>query len=682
MESIESPTESPPPSRLRAVIACAVLAALVWTTYANSLEGPFTFDDWHVIPQNPAVRDPGNIPEFFQDISLFSILASNRDYRPLFMTSMTLCWWAGDGKYLPFHLTSIALHMAVVLLLFGVLRRLLRQESAHPGGLRPGSVDFAAWLGAALFAVHPLATESVVYISSQSVPLAACFLLLSFFLFLRVYTGSRQGTGSWVLRVASWCAYGLALFSKPIAFVLPLVLVLWDLLLGRQSTGASGVRDAIGGLRKHLPFAVLSGLYLLVRKAVFDAPFGGTEPIRGFFEHALTQIRAIAVHYFHLAALPIGQNVDLAYPVSESIVDGRVLLAGAVCFAIAALLWRFRRHRSLVFWCLWFPAGFLITSYGVVLRQVTNEHRAYIPLVGFCAAMALVLAKTRDALPIRISDMSIGSRAGRALLTTLTVVLLVGLGSATHLRNRVWSSGLTLWENAAQNGGTWRAHMNYALALEEAGRAEESLFEFQRAVEIGPYAFAHLNLGLAYIRRGQGDKGLSHLRTATRLFPESPDTHLHLGVGLIETGNFEEAETELREALRLRPESMRARNELARLFEKRLATDDAAPLLREIVELNPKDVALRFRLAFALQKLGERTEAIEHYKQLLALDPAHMQGTFNLAYAYMKGESRDEWTQSRKLFLKTLDLKPDYHECLSHLETVNRKLGLEQDADR
>ena len=65
----------------------------------------------------------------------------------------------------------------------------------------------------------------------------------------------------------------------------------------------------------------------------------------------------------------------------------------------------------------------------------------------------------------------------------------------------MWSSTLTLWEDAALHGGTWRAHMNYALALESAGRPVEALAEFEQAVELGPYAFAYLNLGLAQPQR-------------------------------------------------------------------------------------------------------------------------------------------------------------------------------------
>ena len=115
--------------RRRTLIRGVLLAVLAWVAYGSSLNSPFLFDDWHVIPENPGVRGPANIPSFFVDASKFSVLEGNRDYRPLFLTSMALCWWLGDGATLPFHLVSVTLHMGSVLLLFLICLRLFSPGS-------------------------------------------------------------------------------------------------------------------------------------------------------------------------------------------------------------------------------------------------------------------------------------------------------------------------------------------------------------------------------------------------------------------------------------------------------------------------------------------------------------------------------------------------------------------------
>jgi len=65
---------------------------IVWLLYANSLQVPFHFDDWHVIPENPAVRGPADIPSFFTDVSTFSVVPGTRDYRPVFLSAMALAY--------------------------------------------------------------------------------------------------------------------------------------------------------------------------------------------------------------------------------------------------------------------------------------------------------------------------------------------------------------------------------------------------------------------------------------------------------------------------------------------------------------------------------------------------------------------------------------------------------------
>ena len=106
----------------RVFVKAIILAGLVWAVYANALAGRFVFDDWHVIPQNPSVHLLANVASFFVDVTHFSVLVGNQDYRPVFLTSMAFAWWLGEGSTLPFHLISVTLHMANVLLVFFIAR--------------------------------------------------------------------------------------------------------------------------------------------------------------------------------------------------------------------------------------------------------------------------------------------------------------------------------------------------------------------------------------------------------------------------------------------------------------------------------------------------------------------------------------------------------------------------------
>jgi tetratricopeptide (TPR) repeat protein len=668
--------------KIHAFLKFAFLAALVWLAYWGSLHGPFAFDDWHVIPQNPSVRGPSDIPSFFKDPTTFSLLVANRDYRPVFLTSMALCWSAGGGSTFPFHVVSVFLHMSNVLLLFLILRRCFASGRDHPGAWAVPHAEWAALLASTLFAVHPLASESINYISSQSVPLAALFYLLSFYLFCTVYD-ERDGSSGWSSRgrrVACYMAYFLALLSKPIAITLPLILVLWDLLIGGRTPQPEGGSPSawmrsLFRIRKHLPFVAVTILYLSIRSVVLSGSPGPTEAVRPILTHYLTQASALVFFYFKLALVPLGLNVDPEYPLATSFLDPRVMVSLAVLAILAGLLVRFRRHRVLVFWSLWFPSCLLITTFAVVLPQVVNEHRVYLSLAGFCAVVGLLFFQLWSSFPITLLDLSIGARSGRRLIGALMLGGLVALAFATQERTRVWSSDLTLWEDSVQHGGSWRPHMNYALALEAAGRSDEALEHFEEAVELGPYAFPHLNLGNALITRGDYDRGLSHLRTAVQLWPSLPEARLYLGYGLGRAGLVEEAEQEMLAALDLRPDYLKGHEYIARLYEEQGEADKALAAYQRLYDLGTRDPDVLFRLGFAHQKRGDREQAIRIYEELLEVAPAHRQGNFNLAYAYKNGDSPAEWSRSATLFRQVLSIDPDYHEALHHLATTQWNLG-------
>jgi tetratricopeptide (TPR) repeat protein len=285
-----------------------------------------------------------------------------------------------------------------------------------------------------------------------------------------------------------------------------------------------------------------------------------------------------------------------------------------------------------------------------------NEHRVYLSLAGFCGVAGFLLVRLATVFPVSIFDFSIGRRSGRALVASVALVFAVGLGIETRHRNTVWSSHLNLWQDAALNGGTWRAHMNYGLALEGAGRKDEALAQFEEAVRLGPYAFAHLNLGHARVKRGDVARGITHLRTAVRLWPSAPEPHLYLALGLDRQGKAAEAEREYQRAIAIRPRYLKAYRYLARFLERRGRLAEALAELQRLRAIDPSAAALEkqidrlgqrlsalrtpnggdlFREAFALQKNNYRGRAIERYEQLLALNPDHRQGAFNLAYAYL-----------------------------------------------
>ncbi len=680
------------------------LLVFVGAIYWSSLNGPFVFDDWHVIAENPSIRQLNNIPLFFVDQTHFSILSGNQGYRPIFLTSMALCWWAGGGAPLPFHLLSMVLHASNAFLLILICCVAFTKSSDPKGGLSSSSVEWGAWLSGALFALHPLATESINYASSQSVPLASAFFLISLYLFMAVYSGAESFSrrAKWVYLCVCYVSYGLALLSKPIAISLPVIVLLWEFLghYVHESIQKAWKQWWKAHWKRFVPYVVISMAYLWVRSAVVLGPFGGPEFIRPIFDHYLTQTKALVFYYLKLSLLLGKQNVDVVYSISNSLFDLQVIAALVFLCGIIWTLVLFRHQRNVVFWSLWFPVCLFLTTYGVVLRQVVNEHRVYLSLAGLCALFGFLAVKGWEQL--QSSGVVFGQRKVLSYAASFGVVIgLMGMAYHASARSNVWESRLTLWGDAARNGGTWRAHMNYGIQLRGMGRLQESAEWLERAVENGPYAFAHINLGLTYFELGETDEALGHLYSATMGWPMAPEPWFYLGYVQNKIGDYVRAELNYLRALKLRPRYLTALRELADFYAAQKLQEDERIVLQYILALDSTQLWARSRIgefenfqssldstasarlftqALLLQHLGSSDLAIQRYERLLLHEPGHRQGTFNLAYAYMLQGGSGSLIKSAGLFKKVLEIEPLYVEALHHLATVLWKVGEKEEA--
>src|SRR4030067_3703612 len=142
--------------------------------YINSLSGDFIWDDIEQIVDNPVIKDIRNIPSFFTS-DLWRLIENptigSYYYRPLFLLSLTLDYSLWNLNPLGYHITNLILHAINSLLIYQIGRRLFLHNAP-------------AFLGAALFAVHPVHTESIAWISGRTDPITAVFFLLSFYRYI------------------------------------------------------------------------------------------------------------------------------------------------------------------------------------------------------------------------------------------------------------------------------------------------------------------------------------------------------------------------------------------------------------------------------------------------------------------------------------------------------------------
>jgi len=428
-----------------------LLAGAVVAVYLNSFLGVFQFDDFNVVVDNGGVH---TWSAFFAGLP--------RGIRPLLKFTYTLNWTSGLGLF-GFHLVNVGLHLANAVMLFLL--------ASWIGG--PSVSRFAALFPALLFAVHPVQTEAVTYISGRSVSLMAFFYLGSLLAYLR----GRERGNRFLLYLASPILFLLAAASKEVALTLPFALVLCE--ASRQER--DGWRKALRSQAVHWGLLVALAVLFLVHvgygrllEACFD--------IRDAAANLFTQVHGIGYLLSRLV-MPHALNIDPDLPVfsgvSLRLLPGTLLLAMLLAAGILGM-----KNRSLAgFGVLWFFLHLVPTNSFIPRLDVANDRQLYLASWGLFLGVGAWADRLREKRIARWVEV-------------VSVVLVIALGAFTVSRNMVYRSEVALWEDTSrQSPGKGRVWNNLGYAYQQVGRFRDAEAAYLRALEIDPgYALALGNL--------------------------------------------------------------------------------------------------------------------------------------------------------------------------------------------
>jgi tetratricopeptide (TPR) repeat protein len=408
----------------------ALLAAVTVVAYLPSLVGPFQFDDYNVIVHYPTVHSWSALLEH-----------AGAGVRPALKASYALNWML-DPAPVGFHLFNIALHALNAVLLFLIGMRIRVQvPNAAP----------VAFVAALLFALHPMQTEAVTYISGRSSSLMAAFYLSA----LLAYLANRP----WPL---SALLFALALATRETAVTLPAALLLVELCRGTPWRSIARRQAA------HWLLLAGAGAVVLFNARYFELLAYGFGS-RSLADNLLTQIGGVSYLVWHLVSLQ-GLNIDPALPTlhqwTPALALQLALLLALLTLGIASL----RRRPWLAFGILWFFLHLAPTNSIVPRLDVANDRQVYLACWGLFFALCVQLA----ALP-------------PATLRAAAAALCILFAGASVLRQADYASEIALWE-ASVRSSPWnaRAHNNLGYAYYEAGRKPEARREIRAALRLDP----------------------------------------------------------------------------------------------------------------------------------------------------------------------------------------------------
>ena len=618
------------------VLLIALLGLIV---YSNTFDVPFVFDDVPYIVNNPTIKDFG----YFIDTSKadgLKIATVTRRYLDTRYVGF-LSFWAnyklGGLNPQGYHAVNITLHVLCSLLLYVIVRLTFGTPALKGSALDPHQ-RLIALFTALLFAVHPLQTEAVTYISQRVGLLAAFFYLGS----VASYAGSRLTAGrstKYIFYVLCLVSAFLAMKSKENAFTLPLALVLYELLFLK----ASSRKRMLLLFPLLLTMVIIPFEYISERleqgglsSAMSEASRLDTDMPRT--DYMLTQFTVIAT-YMRLIVLPVGQNLDYDWSEYHSVLDPLVMLSFVLIMATLSLacflLYRSRRGdgslRLAGFGIIWFFLALSVESGAIPISELIFEYRVYLPSAGFFVAAVTSIFVVVHKLKGR------WQAAGQAAVAALSILTITFMGVA-YARNTVWQDAVSLWADAVRKSPKKaRPHNNLGLAYLHKGLTDTAFEYLLVAVKLDPdFADAHNNLGLAYIYNGMPDKGIKHCQRAIELTSDFPKAYNNLGLAYYSKGMARQAIDNYKTSIKMNPDFAEAYHNLGNVYIQTRQYNNAIELFNKVLKINPDLAGTYHSLGYSYYMKGNIEEAIKHYKTALGLQPEKKNTHFALGLAYQK----------------------------------------------
>jgi tetratricopeptide (TPR) repeat protein len=591
-------------------ICFLLLVALV--TYGNTLLNGFVYDDYTQIVENPFVHNFRHLREIFTT-SVGSFQGAEgilSYYRPVMSFGYLICWQISGPIPFLYHICNVFLNCAAVLLVYFL-------------GLRLFDDAILSLTAATIFALHPIHTESVAWVSGVTDVELTVFYLVAFWVFLDLPRASNQRY--WARRILMGVSFALALLSKEQAATLPVLATIYEHFY-RDDRENTSPREKAG---RYGILWVLNGAYLLLRAgflggllpsrqrtgvSLYEVVLSGLALLGQYFGRLLWPSHLALFHDFHKNTSPF--QLGVIFGLSSLLICALLLVRTGIRHpASFSMIWLFVTLAPVL------NIRWLVTS-------VIGERYLYLPSVGFCWIVAYGARKLWLLLDLR---PFIWRRALTCAICAIGVICLVQIVR----RNMVWHDQETFVRQivaASPNGSVALATLG---AIDwNKGDLPAAEREWLEAAKTRPDDSDLLeDFALLRAKEQRYPEAIDYFRRLTEQRPAYTQAHLEFGELYEKLDRNEDAEIQYRTAVAIAPANVRARNHLGTLLfnEHRLAP--AEQQFQRSVESDWTAVAYD-RLGDIQSGWNQKSQAELDFVHATSLDPFDAYAHFSLGGLY------------------------------------------------
>jgi len=539
-------------SRVDKSVLLLILFLVSFLVYLPALNAPFFWDDYISIPEIQPYRG-----------------IEHTESRPLRIFSFFLDSYLWRGNSAGYHFTNLLLNSLAIILAFFFVNFFLKHE-------------LKSFFVTLLFALHPIHTETVIWVKNRTEILFFIFFALSFLTYRKNF-------------LLSFFSFILCALAKETSVIFPLLLTLHIHFFEKK--------------KKHLP--TLPFYLIAFLRAVYSIGRAGEIVGRGvlpdFSSHIALIINTFAF-YLEKLVFPLRLLVDWSPDMSFSV------LSILICFVFAALIF-FRKAdlKTRFFFILLFLAILPYSNIIFIAGRPLGEQRMYFPsLVFIILAFTLVDSILRK----------------EVFKYSLLFVVLLSYGGRTYLRALEWKNPVLLWKQAEKYyPDSPRIKHNLGGIFYEKGDYERAKMYYLRALgksadESGYYLSLH-NLALIYMKENDFENAEKTFEAVLKKGPGNPAVLYNAGLLFLKEKKYEKAVHYFERVRKLLPENMQVYNNLAVAYMFSGKSEKAASVLEEAIGIAPEYEKGRYNLIVIYKKSGKRKAALTETEKALEVFPNH-----------------------------------------------------------